>query len=166
MKLQKLDRRKFIKEASCAVGATICVGVPVGAGLRVGLDSLREKPTPNKSFIRLTDVSELEVGVPKKFAITREKRDKWSRYENVPVGAVYLSLAKTSGKKPKVTALNTSCPHLGCFVDYRSNKKDFFCPCHASNFSIDGKRKKGVSPRDMDELTVEIRNNTEVWVEF
>ena len=58
------------------------------------------------------------------------------------------------------------CPHLGCFVDYRKNEQDFFCPCHDSQFSLDGELAKGVSPRGMDTLEVDIRNGSEVWVKF
>ena len=163
------DRRGFIKGASCAIGAAIGV-VPMAAGVRVAMDPLsRQETVVDAEFIRLAEVSDLEVGVPKKFAIVEDKRDKWSRYKDVPVGAVYLLLQK--GKEdergePKVIAFNTVCPHLGCFVDYRPEQQDYFCPCHDSNFALDGSLKKGVSPRDMDTLKVEIRKGHEVWVKF
>ena len=148
------DRRGFIKGASSAIGAAIGV-VPMAAGVRMALDPLTRKAIGvDAEFIRLTEVSELEVGVPKKFAIVEDKRDKWSRYKDVPVGAVYLLLqkAKEGESGEKVIAYNTVCPHLGCFVDYRPKHQDYFCPCHDSNFALDGKLKNGVSPRGMDTL--------------
>ncbi len=163
------DRRGFIKGASCAIGAAIGV-VPMAAGVRMALDPLsREAIAVDAEFIRLAEVSDLEAGVPRKFAIVEDKRDKWSRYKDVPVGAVYLLLEKAEDSKssePKVIAYNTVCPHLGCFVDYRPEQQDYFCPCHDSNFALDGSLKKGVSPRDMDTLKVEIRKGHEVWVKF
>ncbi len=163
------DRRGFIKGASCAIGAAIGV-VPMAAGVRVAMDPLsRQETVVDAEFIRLAEVSDLEVGVPKKFAIVEDKRDKWSRYKDVPVGAVYLLLQKAKEDErgePKVIAFNTVCPHLGCFVDYRPEQQDYFCPCHDSNFALDGSLKKGVSPRDMDTLKVEIRKGHEVWVKF
>ena len=163
------DRRQFIKGASCAIGAAIGV-VPMAAGVRMALDPLsREAIAVDAEFIRLAEVSDLEAGVPRKFAIVEDKRDKWSRYKDVPVGAVYLLLEKAEDSKssePKVIAYNTVCPHLGCFVDYRPKQQDYFCPCHDSNFALNGKLKNGVSPRGMDTLTVELRNTTEVWVKF
>ena len=44
----------------------------------------------------------------------------------------------------------------------------FFCPCHAASFDLAGKRTDATSPspRNMDSLAVEIRNNNEVWVKF
>ncbi len=163
------DRRGFIKGASCAIGAAIGV-VPMAAGVRMALDPLsREAIAVDAEFIRLAEVSDLEAGVPRKFAIVEDKRDKWSRYKDVPVGAVYLLLEKAEDSKssePKVIAYNTVCPHLGCFVDYRPEQQDYFCPCHDSNFALDGTLKKGVSPRGMDSLEVELRNGSEVWVKF
>ena len=35
-----------------------------------------------------------------------------------------------------------------------------------SNFKLDGSLAKGVSPRAMDELQIDVRNKTEVWVKF
>ena len=163
------DRRGFIKGASCAIGAAIGV-VPMAAGVRMALDPLsREAIAVDAEFIRLAEVSDLEAGVPRKFAIVEDKRDKWSRYKDVPVGAVYLLLEKAKDSKssePKVIAYNTVCPHLGCFVDYRPEHQDYFCPCHDSNFALDGSLKRGVSPRGMDTLEVEIRKGSEVWVKF
>jgi Rieske Fe-S protein len=67
-----------------------------------------------------------------------------------------------------VIAYNTVCPHLGCFVDYRKKEQDFFCPCHDSNFDLNGKLVKGVSPRAMDTLEVDQEKLKvgEVWVKF
>ena len=164
------DRRGFIKGASCAIGAAIGV-VPMAAGVRMALDPLSRKGiAADAEFVRLAEVSDLEAGVPRKFAIVEDKRDKWSRYKDVPVGAVYLLLVEkgedSKSSEPKVIAYNTVCPHLGCFVDYRPKQQDYFCPCHDSNFALDGTLKKGVSPRGMDTLEVEIRNGSEVWVKF
>jgi len=90
--------------------------------------------------------------------------DAWSRTPNVPVGAVYLQRVGEN----KVRALNVVCPHAGCFVDYRPANGNYFCPCHNSSFALDGKilDPKSPSPRGLDELPVEVRNGTEVWVTF
>ena len=162
------DRRGFIKGASCVIGAAIGA-VPMAAGVRVVLDPLshREKESGGEAeFIRLAELTELPGGEPKKYAIVEDKSDKWSRYKDVPVGAVYLLKKKVGEGKDAVIAYNTVCPHLGCFVDYRKNEQDFFCPCHDSQFTLDGELTKGVSPRGMDKLKVDIRNGSEVWVKF
>jgi cytochrome b6-f complex iron-sulfur subunit len=38
-----------------------------------------------------------------------------------------------------VVALNASCTHRGCTVDYTPARERFDCPCHGSAFQIDGK---------------------------
>ena len=68
----------------------------------------------------------------------------------------------------RVQALNVICPHAGCFVGYAPERGGFLCPCHNSTFALDGKIDDPQSPsaRGMDELEVELRNQTEVWVRF
>ena len=67
-----------------------------------------------------------------------------------------------------VQALNVVCPHAGCFVDYNPAGKDYHCPCHNSTFALTGKisSRSSPAPRGLDELEVEIRNETEIWVKF
>jgi menaquinol-cytochrome c reductase iron-sulfur subunit len=82
----------------------------------------------------------------------------------VPIGAVYLRKTETN----QVIALNVVCPHAGCFVEFNSSRKVFSCPCHNSRFSLDGAiaDRKSPSPRALDALEVEIRNQSEIWVKF
>jgi Rieske Fe-S protein len=44
----------------------------------------------------------------------------------------------------------------------------FVCPCHQAHFDLDGKRTESnsQSPRNMDTLDVQIRNQNEVWVKY
>jgi hypothetical protein len=84
------DRRQFIKGASCVIGAAIGA-VPMAAGVRVALSPLADKEAAEGgAMIRLADLADLKPGVPVKFAIVADKSDKWTRYKDVPVGAVYL----------------------------------------------------------------------------
>jgi Rieske Fe-S protein len=68
----------------------------------------------------------------------------------------------------QVRAFNVVCPHAGCFVEYWGEQNHFHCPCHNSSFSLDGRvlDPKSPSPRALDDLPVEIRNGTEIWVKF
>ncbi len=159
------DRREFVKCASCAIGGAIGL-LPMAAGVYVAIDPIRQGGGPSSvgdGFLRLAMLEDLPVGgAPVKFSIVSDKADKWSRYSQVPIGAVYLQQTKPG----EVVAFNTVCPHLGCFVDYRASQKDFFCPCHNSNFNLSGALLSGVSPRGMDTLEVAVRNGREVWVKF
>ncbi len=158
------DRRDFLsKAAAIAIGGAITVVPPV-AGLCVLLDPLR-RPSVAGASVLVASLNALpEGGEPRKFPVLADKVNAWNRETNVPIGAVYLQRLKDN----KVRALNVVCPHAGCFVNYRGGQNDFFCPCHDSRFSTDGAilDPKSPSPRPLDELTVEIRKGTEVWVTF
>ena len=190
------DRRKFIQGASCAIGAAVGL-VPTGAAVRVVLAPIgRQREESGGGFVKLTHVDDQPPGVPVKFTIMADKTDKWSRYTDVPIGAVHLlreglgeqeteddACEEASGTPeetepppapemkaaPKVTAFSTICPHLGCFVDYRSAEKDFYCPCHNSKFDLSGKALNKTPPRPMDELDIDqdkLRATGEVWVNY
>jgi menaquinol-cytochrome c reductase iron-sulfur subunit len=55
----------------------------------------------------------------------------------------------------KLTALSTTCPHLGCAVDFDAAAGKFKCPCHRSAFTLDGTVEEGPSPRPMDALELQ-----------
>ena len=157
------ERRGFIKFLCVFFGSLISL-VPFGAGLRSYFDPLakRNKGGGGDGFVRVTSLEAIpKDGTPAKFAVVADKVDAWNRFPNVSIGAVYLRLVNGEPK-----ALHTVCPHLGCFVDYRPGRKDFFCPCHNSKFKLDGSIVEGVSPRKMDVLEIKVRNETEVWVKF
>jgi len=158
------DRRNFLTKISAVVIGGLITLVPPLAGLFVFLDPLRRK-TEDGGAVLVTSLSALpENGEPRKFSIVATKVDAWNRSPNVPVGAVYLQRLKGD----HVRALNVVCPHAGCFVDYRGAQNHFHCPCHNSSFALDGKvlDPKSPSPRALDELKVEVRNGTEIWVTF
>jgi Rieske Fe-S protein len=137
---------------------------PLAAGLAVILDPLRRK-SAQSAFIQVTSLQSLpDDGLPQKFVVISSHVDAWNRTPAIPIGAVYL---RRTGPK-SVQALNVVCPHAGCFVDFVTARKGYRCPCHNSSFAVDGKvdDPKSPSPRALDELEVEIRNDSEVWVRF
>ena len=156
------ERRGFIKFLCFVIGGIVSA-VPFGAGIWAYINPLtREKGVDGDGFLKITSLDAIpDDGTPAKFSVIADKEDAWNKFKNISVGAIYLR--KEAGK---VKALHTVCPHLGCFIDYRSTKSDFFCPCHNSNFKLDGSIVSGVSPRPMDPLEIEIRNKVEVWVKF
>jgi menaquinol-cytochrome c reductase iron-sulfur subunit len=48
--------------------------------------------------------------------------------------------------------LSSVCPHMGCTIAWHAGEHEFYCPCHGSVFTPDGKHVSGPSPRDMDPL--------------
>ncbi|MBX3732977.1 MAG: Rieske 2Fe-2S domain-containing protein [Verrucomicrobiae bacterium] len=158
-------RRSFVKEALALVIGGLATLVPVAAGLWVWLDPLRRRgDARGAGFRRIASLTALPAdGTPRRFTVLADRVDAWTRMPAVPVGAVYL---RRTGER-EVEALQTVCPHAGCFVDYRPEARDFLCPCHNSTFAIDGaiNDPRSPSPRPMDTLPVEIRGE-EVWVRY
>ena len=158
------ERRDFVKKACAVCLGTAAVVIPAVAGLTVLTDPLRRKTAAGEKML-ITSLDSLPAdGTPQKFAVMADRVDAWTKFPNAPVGAIYL---RRTGEK-SVEAVNVVCPHAGCFVDFRSDKRDFFCPCHNSAFSLDGKISdpRSPSPRGLDSLEAEIRNEKEIWVQF
>jgi len=106
-------------------------------------------------------------GVPRQFALTADVVDAWTRIPAQRIGSVFLSRIDTAGG-PKINALSSVCPHLGCAVDYDVADGQFQCPCHASAFTKDGAKLLGPSLRGLDPLPVKLIDNgdqQEIWVE-
>lgn len=53
-------------------------------------------------------------------------------------------------------ALYRSCTHLGCAVPWDAEKGRFVCPCHGSEFEIDGEVNNPPAPRPLDLFRVKI----------
>ncbi|MBM3877233.1 MAG: Rieske (2Fe-2S) protein [Verrucomicrobia bacterium] len=158
------ERREFLKKALSAALGGATMAAPAAAGLAVYLDPLRRK-APAGRFVRVTTLEALPAdGSPKKFPIIVSRVDAWNKTPATPVGAVYVRRTKEGA----LQAHNVACPHAGCFVDFQPERNGYFCPCHNSTFGLDGKiaDEKSPSPRGLDELKVELRNEKEVWVHF
>lgn len=158
------DRRGFLKQGCAVCLAAAAVGAPAAIGGRVFLDPLtRLKAVEN--FVKVTTLDALpEDGTPMQFPVLADRRDAWTKFTQVPIGAVFLQ----RHSKDKLLALSVVCPHAGCFVDYKEDKQVFECPCHNSLFQKDGglQDHDSPSPRPLDTLEVQVRNKNEIWVRY
>jgi len=160
-----MTRRDFYRLATIALGALIGLVLAV-PGVAFVLSPLRKRDKQNE-FDTLTRLSQLQVGVPRWFAIIADRRDAWVKYPREPVGAVWL-IRQPAGSNPPVIALSSECPHLGCAVNLTADGQSFLCPCHTSAFDLQGRQKNTVPPRPMDRLDVELTagDDPEVRVKF
>ncbi len=159
------QRRSFFAEAIAILSGAICGLVPFVAGLVFLTDPLlrKEKADVGDGFLPL-DIGPDALptdGTPLSVKIMADRTDAWNVYPDQPIGSVWLRKNATG----EVVVFNTTCPHLGCYVDYRSGQQDFFCPCHTSTFDLEGNRLNQIPPRNMDNLDVEIRDG-KLWVKF
>jgi menaquinol-cytochrome c reductase iron-sulfur subunit len=160
-----MTRRDFHRLA--IVGLSTLIGLVLAVpGVAFIVSPLRKKRREG-SFKVLTRLKQLEVGVPRSFAIIEERRDAWIKYPREPVGSVWL-IRQPAETGERVIALSSECPHLGCAVNLAADGKSFHCPCHTSSFTFDGTRKNSVPPRNMDRLEVELSeaDNPEVRIKF
>ena len=126
-----MERRSFLVWLAGAV-----IGL---AGLFSAATVVQALVPPNRSIDGKTKVGKLAVGRVSELSIGK------------PVAANYGDDVLFLIKKPDngIVVLSQTCPHVGCKLAFNSTSKQFDCPCHASHFSIDGKKLGGPAPRDM-----------------
>ena len=161
-------RRGFLATIVTLAAGAAALAVPAAVALVSFFNPLRQKSQAGRQ-IKLTDLAMLpEDGTPRAFPVVADKTDAWTHAPNQVIGSVFLR--RTSDAEQPVEALQVVCPHAGCSIVYQSDSDGgkFFCPCHAASFDLAGRRtdEASMSPRNMDTLDVEIRNQQEVWVKF
>lgn len=149
---QAADRRSFI---AIVTGGLAMLG-PIGAGLVSFISPLFRKASVPEVRVALLDQVPAD-GRPYFFPVVTDRKDAWTQYSEQKVGAVYL--VRNPGEETP-TAFTAKCPHAGCSIGYSTDENKFKCPCHTSNFNVDGTRVNGdeeVAPRDMDTLEVKLK---------
>jgi menaquinol-cytochrome c reductase iron-sulfur subunit len=160
------SRRGFLRQATALLCGAVALMVPAALGAVAFLNPLRMRSRAG-GFVRVTSLEVLpEDGTPRKLPVLADRTDAWSRQANEPIGAVFLRRTGAA----EVEAMQVICPHAGCAIHYEPSPEGgkFHCPCHGASFDLRGRRtdRTSPSPRDMDSLEAEIRNQTEVWVKF
>ena len=100
-------------------------------------------------------------GTPLQLKMLDDIVDAWNLFPNQEIGSIWIRKVGD-----QVIAFNTICPHLGCAVEHRAAKGDFYCPCHLSSFDLAGKTLNEIPPRDMDTLDVAVKDDGSVWVKY
>jgi menaquinol-cytochrome c reductase iron-sulfur subunit len=159
-------RRGFLRWAVHGLGAIVAVvvGAPALAYL---LDPVVRWATKkgegsDENFTDVAKLSELPLnGAPREFIVRETRRDGWTLYPEMIVGRVFLMRQRSANGQEEIKAFTTTCPHLGCSVNYTGNPTPdsvtFQCPCHGARFKLNGQRvdpEHNVAPRNMDALAV------------
>lgn len=158
------DRRTALKVISTgAVAATAAVVATPGLGLMGSpavVDPRPERPGAASSdgWFRWGPLTSLHEGEPVQAVIRGDEVDAWSVAPDRRLGAVWL--VRTGDA---VRAMSAECPHVGCQVE--STGRAFRCPCHVSDFDLQGRCLTGPSPRGLDPIDVQVREGV-VWVRF
>jgi Rieske Fe-S protein len=62
----------------------------------------------------------------------------------------------------ELMALDDRCPHLGCRQKWNPERNRFECPCHGSEFDIDGNLMVGPATKAMPSLIVDSKEKDKV----
>lgn len=154
MAADDLDRRKFLKVTTCALGA--------GVGVAFVVPTLQLVAAPAGTTTVSGPSEPLDLGLIDRFRVGAEPRkveviapvvqDAWNAARNVVLGAAYIRRTAPD----KIEALSAVCPHLGCAIGWDPDAKNYLCPCHDSRFQQDGARMSGPSERGLDPLPVTV----------
>ncbi len=68
-------------------------------------------------------------------------------YKDKPVWVIHASFG--------FVALSAVCTHLGCIVEY-DTEKEIWCPCHAAFFDLRGNVKSGPAPAPLESYEVAV----------
>jgi Rieske Fe-S protein len=158
------SRRGFLKLITVALSGLVGAVVAIPA-IRFVIFPTRRKIVAGPDGMVPVALANAVGDKPLRVEITvPQQRDAWAKTENVRLGAAWLVRTGTEGAK--IRAFTTTCPHLGCSVDYDPKADAFRCPCHKSAFDRSGERVSGPAKRGMDELETEVDADGRVTVRF
>jgi Rieske Fe-S protein len=152
---EDIRRRRFLSRAfvviQTAIGATVAF-VMGGTVIGPALGAKRTSWWPAGTITDLID------GEPTPVTIRRAYSDGYRQTVNREV----VFLIKTNDK---VTALSSTCTHLGCRVAWDASAAVLKCPCHGGTFDRSGAVKSGPPPAPLATLATRIEND-QVMVEL
>ncbi|MGB6483294.1 MAG: ubiquinol-cytochrome c reductase iron-sulfur subunit [Candidatus Acidiferrales bacterium] len=65
----------------------------------------------------------------------------------------------------RIFVIRAICTHLGCTPDWMPMQNIFHCPCHGSEYDIDGINFAGPAPRPMDRCAVQLQPDGTILVD-
>lgn len=141
-------RRTFYLAAIYALGAIISVALAIPTAVYL----LVVPRTPKESgWIDMGDIGDLMTGTPVRRSAEQSRIDGWHAETETKVAWV----VKTP--ENKILAFGPQCTHLACAYHPADGK--FVCPCHGSEFALDGKVLMGPAARPLDQYQTRIENN-------
>jgi quinol---cytochrome c reductase iron-sulfur subunit, bacillus type len=142
-------RRTFLGWVSAAIAGAI--GLVVGIPL-VGYTILPALKRQKLSWHDVGPEKGLEPSSPKEMDCIHSVTDGWQKT------TTKKSVWVVKDEGGAMTVFSPLCTHLGCGYRWEGDQQQFYCPCHNSYFSVDGKVLEGPAPRPLDTLPVKIEN--------
>ncbi|WP_330204538.1 Rieske (2Fe-2S) protein [Cyanobacterium sp. Dongsha4] len=108
-------------------------------------------PIFNKIYAQETNSSFYELG-----SLSDLEKNGFLLNEDLEIGAVLVILKEDNS----LIAIEPTCTHMGCLVEWNKQENLFICPCHNSKFQEDGKVVEGLAISDLPIYQVKVENNT------
>jgi Rieske Fe-S protein len=143
-------RRRFlggvITTIQAAIGGTLAFLLG-GAIVAPGLARRQDNWVPAGS------IDELPQNQPKPVMLRVARQDGYTQV----VDRQTVFLVRTGERE--VTALDSTCTHLGCRVSWDSETQELKCPCHGGIYEATGAVKAGPPPAPLARLETRIDGN-------
>jgi nitrite reductase/ring-hydroxylating ferredoxin subunit len=139
----------------------LAVALPAVGYVWAPLRRRRAAEGSDASFLDVGPLASFPIGEWCLRAIEATHADGWKKTR--VKHAVWVR--RQEGGEQAVTVLSSTCPHLGCPVNWHPGQGQFLCPCHGATFDSQGLRVGGPPPRSMDQLDFEVRAGR-LWVRW
>ncbi|KAM3097611.1 Rieske 2Fe-2S domain-containing protein [Phormidesmis sp. 146-12] len=157
------QRRKFLKALIGGGIGTVTIGFlfpKTSQSQTVGLETLcASSPLNSRCKDYLPGVSALDLkGKPiRADALLATKPNQPIPVKGLKDDLVYLVV--TQKAKIAEYAIRPVCTHLGCTVEWKSDRQQFVCPCHGSRFDGQGRVTNGPAQRSLPIVSVVVKQN-------
>ena len=149
-------RRRFFVGLITAVQAIIGGTLGVVMGGAVLSPSLARRES---SWLRAARLTELPINQPTPVMLRLERQDGYQQV--IDRRAVFLVRSADT-----VTALDSTCTHLGCRVSWNAEAQQLRCPCHGGAYDRAGKVLAGPPPEPLATFPTRVDQDGHVMVQL
>lgn len=144
------SRRRFFSSVTIGLG-TICA-----AGMGGVLATAAIGPTLTGTPERWIPVCPMDQVPPGRVSTMTLRYDVTSGFHKETV--VKPVMISRRGDVNSLVVYNTTCPHLGCIVNWDAGMNIFRCACHGGQFDHEGRVIAGPPPRPLDTHRFKVEN--------
>lgn len=137
------------------VKTTVFLSSLIGLSLAVPLIGYVVSPAlrrQEKEWVKVGRIEKMPVGEPQALDYTMTVKDGWQKRR---MSKGVWGVKRADGQ---VTVYSPICPHLGCGYRWETQDRLFKCPCHGSEYDLNGAVKAGPAPRPLDTLPSKVEN--------
>lgn len=141
MSKQRVSRRQFLNYTLTGVGGFMAAGMLMPM-VRFAVDPVLKADASGDYVTTNKKISEI-TAEPSRVDFSFTQKDAWYESDVTSSAWVYKD------DKGEIVALSPVCKHLGCVVDWntdKANPEHFFCPCHNGLYTKDGTNVPGTPP--------------------